>query len=55
MWDKTAVVSWRWSKAKPAKLEPGFTPLSSEQLTQLQIYLENNRKIEYVWCVAASP
>jgi len=49
LWDKSAVVSWRWSKLKPEQLQPGFTPLSIEQLTQLQIYLENNKNIQYVW------
>ena len=54
MWAQTLLLSWRWSKEKPAQYVRGFSPMSQHQLAWLQAYVElqleqNAASLQFVW------
>lgn len=50
MWQSTVVISWRWHRAHPLKADPGFSPMSHEQLEELKAILGAlGPEISYVW------
>lgn len=51
VWDKTAVLSWRWGKGKPGVKEPGYMPMTDGQFDHLKKMLRHALAdgMEHVW------
>jgi len=51
VWDKIVILSWRWSHLKPRDMTPGFSLMSSDQLSGLQSMMKaaKTKGAEYIW------